>query len=247
VWMQPSSGFCPLILIPSYNSGQLLVPTVRSAIEFSCGCPVWVIIDGSTDGSDRELEQAGLSGVDIIRQEANAGKGSAVLLGVERAVAAGYSHVLTLDADGQHPAWQIPSVLERGSESPGACICGRPIFDDGAPKARIYGREISNFLAWWTSGFVLCADVLYGFRLYPAAALESAFRQTGRARRYDFDPEVLVRLSWMGIPAINFDSPVRYPKKSEGGISHFNYLRDNLLLAGMHARLLSLGLMRIFR
>ncbi len=58
-------------------------------------------------------------------------------------------------------------------------------------------------------------------------------------RRFDFDVEAAVRLCWRGLPVINVPTPVRYFRASEGGVSHFNYVRDNILLAGMHARLLA--------
>ena len=57
-------------------------------------------------------------------------------------------------------------------------------------------------------------------------------------RRFDFDPEAAVRLVWAGVPPINRDAPVRYFRPDEGGVSHFHYLRDNVLLTWMHVRLL---------
>ena len=56
-------------------------------------------------------------------------------------------------------------------------------------------------------------------------------------RRFDFDVEAAVRLSWRGVPALNLRAPIRYFSAAEGGVSHFNYWRDNVLLTSMHTRL----------
>jgi hypothetical protein len=72
-------------------------------------------------------------------------------------------------------------------------------------------------------------------------------RQTRWMRRFDFDPEAAVRLIWDGTQAINLPAPVRYLRADQGGVSHFNYLRDNILLAGMHTRLLLGRLWRAMR
>ena len=64
-------------------------------------------------------------------------------------------------------------------------------------------------------------------------------------RRFDFDPEAAVRLCWRGVPPINLPAPVRYLSAAEGGVSHFHYGRDNLLLTWMHLRLCSVPLCRL--
>src|SRR5262249_34726073 len=56
-------------------------------------------------------------------------------------------------------------------------------------------------------------------------------------RRFDFDPEAVVRMCWAGVWPINRPATVRYLSPDEGGVSHFNYLRDNILLTWMHTRL----------
>ncbi len=82
------------------------------------------------------------------------------------------------------------------------------------------------------------ADSLFGFRVYPIAPLLRAMRQGRWMRRFDFDPEVAVRLCWLGVPPLSLPAAVRYPAAAEGGVSHFRYGRDNLLLSFMHCRLL---------
>lgn len=235
----------PLILIPSYNTGPILRETVEAVLGLNF--PVWVVIDGSTDGSPERIkgfESSQNPAFRIISLEKNSGKGAAVLHGLEKAIAAGYTHILTLDADGQHPVNSISKFFAQSAAHPEAAILGRPIFDSSAPAIRVSGRKISNFWAnLETLGWGI-DDSLFGMRVYPAADLLAVMESTQFARRFDFDPEAAVRLAWRGVPIINLPTPVRYPSKEEGGISQFRYLRDNCLLTFMHMRLLAGFLIR---
>jgi glycosyltransferase involved in cell wall biosynthesis len=168
----------------------------------------------------------------------NAGKGSAVLHGLQQAAASGYTHALTMDSDGQHPADLIPAFMQASMARPEAMILGRPVFDASAPLLRVRGRKVSN---WWTNLETLgagVADSLYGFRVYPVAALAAVMQKQPWMRRFDFDTEAVVRLAWRGVKPINIDAPVKYLRADEGGVSHFRYGRDNLLLSWMHTRLM---------
>lgn len=227
----------PIILIPSYNTGpELLCRTVASALD--SGLPVMVVIDGSTDGSGAELESLSHPRLRLLQLPANEGKGGAVLHGSLTASDDGFTHVLTMDADGQHPAASIPSFVRLSHKHPEAMILGRPLFNHCAPKLRVRGRKISNFWAnLETLGWGI-DDSLFGMRLYPLAPLLEVFDETRFARRFDFDPEAAVRLAWRGVPIINLPTPVRYLRPDEGGVSQFRYLRDNALLTWMHLRLL---------
>ncbi len=124
-------------------------------------------------------------------------------------------------------------------------VLGRPVFDASAPIERVYWRRISNF---WTDVETLWAgigDSLYGFRVYPIEPLRNVMRESRWMRRFDFDPEVAVRLCWRGVRPLNLDAPVVYFDPRTGGVSHFRYLRDNLLLAWMHLRLVAGWLVRL--
>jgi len=227
-----------LVLIPSYNSGELVLRTVREAL--AQWTPVWVVIDGSTDGTGESLRQLAASepNLRVLCLPANSGKGAAVLHGLQAAQAGGYTHVLTMDADCQHPAGAIREFIAASQRSPDAVILGVPQFDASAPALRRRGRRISN---WWANLETLGAgvqDSLFGFRVYPIAPLLGIMQAHGWMRRFDFDPEAAVRLVWAGVPPLNLPAPVRYLSPSEGGVSHFRYLRDNVLLTGMHFRLM---------
>ncbi|GGC66103.1 hypothetical protein GCM10011504_50070 [Siccirubricoccus deserti] len=226
-----------LVLIPSYNTGGILLETVRGAR--SAWAPVWVVIDGSTDGSDVLLGMAMQDDPQfrLITLPANSGKGTAVLAGLREAAAAGFTHALVMDADGQHPADAIGTFMAAAAAEPAALILGRPVFGPEAPQLRVRGRRISN---WWANLETLgpgIGDSLFGFRVYPIAPLLQVMQRCRWMRRFDFDPEAAVRLAWAGLPLINLPAPVRYLRAEEGGVSHFSYGRDNILLTWMHIRL----------
>lgn len=234
--MTPSATH--LVLIPSYNPGPRLADTVAAAL--ACWAPVWIVDDGSTDNSAAMLAREFASDlrIRVIARSRNGGKGEAVATGVEAALAAGFSHVLTLDADGQHPVDHIGPFMAASAAQPRALILGRPLFGSEVPLERLHGRKLSVGLARVEILGAGIDDPLFGFRVYPAAALQRALASTRRARGFDFDPEVAVRMFWAGVPTVNLPAPCRYFAKGEGGVSHFNYLRDNLKLIWLHTRLL---------
>jgi glycosyltransferase involved in cell wall biosynthesis len=228
-----------LILIPSYNPGRRLHATITSALEH--WAPIWVVDDGSTDESTATAQQLAAADprVRVMVRSRNGGKGAAVVTGVDAALAAGFTHVLTLDADGQHPVDHIRSFMEASRQRPAAMILGRPIFGPEVPLERLHGRKLSVGLARLEILGAGIDDPLFGFRVYPAAPLQRAMASTRRARGFDFDPEVVVRMVWAGVPTVNLPAPCRYFSKHEGGVSHFNYLRDNLKMVWLHLRLLT--------
>jgi glycosyltransferase involved in cell wall biosynthesis len=240
--MTPSTSKSHLVLIPSFNSGPQLLATVQAALEQ--WSPVWVVIDGSTDNSGTTLQRFLADAPDlaerlcVIVHADNQGKGAAVLTGLSAAQSKGYTHALTMDADGQHPANLIRQFMAASMADPDAMILGKPIFDASAPRVRVYGRELSNAWANLETLWSGIGDSLYGFRVYPIAQLRTAMLGQRWMRRFDFDPEAAVRLCWRGVRPLNLPAPVRYLTAAEGGVSHFRYLRDNVLLTWMHFRLL---------
>lgn len=227
-----------VLLIPSYNTGPTVYATVRAArAQWN---PVWIVTDGSTDGTPEGLQAMAASdpGLRVIALPANAGKGAAVLHGLQTARDAGYTHALTMDSDGQHPAELIAPFMAASIARPETMVLGRPVFDASAPLLRVRGRRVSN---WWTNLETLGAgidDSLYGFRVYPIADLIAVMRRQPWMRRFDFDTEAVVRLAWRGVKPINLAAPVKYLTAEEGGVSHFRYGRDNVLLTWMHTRLM---------
>jgi len=227
-----------LVLIPSYNTGPQVYETVRAARAH--WAPVWVVVDGSTDGTREGLEgmARGDPQLRVLALARNSGKGAALLHALGEAAAAGFTHALTMDADGQHPPESIPAFMQASMRAPGALVLGVPQFDASAPALRVKGRRISN---WWANLETLWAgigDSLFGFRVYPLQPLLEVMRGRRWMRRFDFDPEAAVRLVWRGLAPLNLPAPVRYLRPEEGGVSHFHYWRDNALLTWMHVRLM---------
>lgn len=237
--MQPSSA-THLVLIPTYNTGPRLLRTVREAL--AVWSPVWVVVDGSTDGSDAALDalsvEHGPASLRVFRRPANGGKGAAVLDGLIAARAENFTHALVLDADGQHPIDHIAPFMAASASRPEALVLGRPVFGPEVPLERLYGRKLSVGLVHLECLGRDIADPLFGFRVYPVAPTADILAAIRSARRYDFDPEIAVRLFWRGVPPVNIPAPCRYIAKTDGGVSHFHYVRDNVRMVWLHTRLI---------
>jgi glycosyltransferase involved in cell wall biosynthesis len=234
-----------LILIPSYNTGGKVLQTVWDARRI--WQPVWVVVDGSSDGTLEALQALARDDPDIrvLALPRNRGKGAAILHGLREAEAAGYTHAMTLDADGQHPTDRIREFMAASAANPGALILGLPVFDANAPRVRVHGRKLSNWCAELETLGAGIGDSLYGFRVYPVGPLREIMERQPWMRRFDFDAEAAVRLCWRGVRPINLAAPVKYFRPEEGGVSHFRYLRDNVILTFMHTRLILEGLVRL--
>lgn len=221
-------------VIPVYNHHRT-VKAVAASLN-SHGLPIVLVDDGSDQECRVALEQFAVeSGATLVRLDVNGGKGTAVIAGLKAARAAGFTHALQVDADGQHALADVPRFIEAARLAPDAVICGRPLFDASLPRARYIGRHINQFFVRLeTLSFSRIRDAMCGFRLYPIGATLDIAENVGR--RMDFDVEVLVRLAWRGSPMHWIDTRVAYP---DDGISHYRFVFDNLLLIRMHARLLA--------
>lgn len=226
-----------VVIVPSYNAGPRLAGVVSEVLlQWR---PVIVVDDGTTDGSIGpvvELAQSE-SGLTVLRMDCNRGKGAAVLAGAEAALARGFTHGLVMDADGQHPAASIREFMAASQARPDALVLGRPLFPANIPRERLHGRKLSVGMVRLEILGSGIDDPLFGFRVYPLAALVGAFNRRTGGRGYDFDTEAAVCLCWAGMQPVNIAAPVRYFNASEGGISHFHYGRDNLRMVWMHTRL----------
>ncbi|MBJ7392167.1 MAG: glycosyltransferase family 2 protein, partial [Chthoniobacterales bacterium] len=225
------------VIVPTYNSGPLLEETLRALLKV--WQPVIVVVDGSDDGSRQRVRaMAGENnGLEVLTHERNRGKGAAVLTGMECAAAQGMTHAAVFDADGQHVAGEMPRFMRASIDHPAAMILGVPQFGEDAPSLRVDGRRVGNWWAnletWWGG----IDDSLFGFRVYPVEPSRLILRSIIGGKRFDFDTQLAVRLYWAGVPPLNLRTPVRYPRSEKGGVSHFRYVRDNLLLTFVHAGL----------
>ena len=241
----PPSSPTHLVLLPTYNTGPRLPGVIEEVLRH--WQPVLVVVDGSNDRSELPvLELARREPkLSVLVLPRNSGKGAAVLAGAAWARARGFTHVLTMDADGQHPAARIADFMELSQRQPDVLVLGSPIFPANIPRERLHARKLSVGLVRWSILGGGIDDNLYGFRVYPITPLLDILGPRRTGRRYDFDTEAAVRLCWSGVRPINVPAAVRYFSRAEGGVSHFHYVRDNLTLAAMHARLLAGVIVRV--
>ena len=132
---------------------------------------------------------------------------------------------------------KVKAFMAASLSEPDAMVLGIPLFAADAPALRVWGRKISNGWANLETLGAGIGDSLFGFRVYPIEPLRRLMHGQRWMRRFDFDAEAVVRLCWQGVKPVNLPAPVKYFRPEEGGISHFNYGRDNALLTWMHARL----------
>ncbi|GHB90765.1 glycosyltransferase family 2 protein [Cerasicoccus arenae] len=236
-----------ILVIPSYNTGRILERTIAEAI--AVWQPVWLFIDGSTDDAHETFlaNPDRWPGLTVFVSRENRGKGATALWAADEAIRAGFTHMLLMDADGQHPADRVADFMAASIAQPEATIMGQPDFGPDAPWIRLAGRQLSIALTQLETLWGGIADPLFGFRIYPVEPLRRAFARTDSGRRYDFDPEAAVRLFWAGVRPIKRRAAVRYVPRDEGGVSHFHYLRDNVTMVCLHGRLLPAFLLRCFR
>jgi len=221
-------------VVPVYRHGETVGPLAEKLA--ATGLPV-IIVD---DGNDRQTKEAlaewqkKIPSVVLVNLEKNTGKGGAVTKGFEKAAELGLTHVLQIDADGQHDSANVGFFLEESAKNPDKVICGFPVFDNKAPKSRVTGRRVSNFWAAVVTLSNELKDVLCGFRVYPLNAALKVARNPFIDRRMGFDAEILVRLYWKKVFPVFYPIKVSYP---EGGVSNFRVFRDNLRISLMFARL----------
>lgn len=234
--MRPAIGrFAPCALIPIYNHGSTIARTVHALRAH--GLPVLIVDDGSSEPTRGVLDALvrDADGVQLLRLPHNQGKGRAISAGLLAARAAGYSHALQIDADGQHDTDDAPRFLDVARAHPRALVCGTPVYDASVPRARLYGRYVTHVCVWLETLSLAIRDSMCGYRLYPLEATCAEIERKPPPARMDFDTEIAVRLVWRGVPVANLPTRVTYP---ENGLSHFRMFRDNLRISVMHTRLL---------
>ncbi len=219
-------GINVIIVIPVYNHARTLRDVVVRASEVHHA--VMVVDDGSTDGGADTL-----TGLDVlvVRHPENLGKGAAILTAAAEARKLGMTHIVTIDADGQHDPCDFRRLISVLEEKPDAIVVGKRDFENAdVPGPNRFGRSFSNF--WFrvqTSQSL--GDVQSGFRAYPLSVLENL---SLHEPRYSFEVEVLVKAAWAGVEVRETDIPVCYPPDR---ISHFHLFWDNFRLSILNFKL----------
>jgi len=227
---EPSTIMSPriLVVVPVYNHATTLRKVISGILAVHEH--VLVIDDGSTDLMPDTLK--GL-GVDVIHHEHNRGKGAAIRTGAHAAQKMGMTHIITIDADGQHDPADIPLFVAAIARDSHAVIVGARDFNTtNVPGSSRFGRKFSNFWLRVQTGVIL-SDVQSGFRAYPLAVLNNV---KCTENHYSFEVEVLVRAAWAGFSLKDVDITVYYPPK-ETRISHFKSFTDNVRISLLNTRL----------
>ena len=233
----------PAIVVPFYNHERAIAGTVAGLRPYRLRC--WVVDDGSDPrcaAALEELERRDGDWLTVLRQAPNRGKGHAVMSGMRAAAAAGFSHGVQIDADGQHNAADLPRLLEEAARHPDAVVTGVPVYDASVPKSRLYGRYVTHVWVWINTLSFEIRDSMCGFRVYPLAPALRIWDEGRVGARMQFDTEILVRLYWRGTRVISVPTRVSYPSD---GVSHFDLWRDNLRISAMHTRLFFGMLLRL--
>ena len=234
--------FDPVVVVPVFDHGTTIGAVVQQVR--SHGLPCILVDDGSSPPCAAVLDALAAAdphAVTLVRLASNQGKGAAMVAGFREAARRGHSHVLQIDADGQHACADIPLFIAQSQRHPDAVIAGCPVYDDSVPRARLYGRYATHVWVWINTLSFGIRDSMCGFRVYPLASLLPLLDQVRIGRRMDFDSDVIVRLHWRGVPVVNQPTRVTYP---QDGVSHFRPWRDNVRISAMHARLFAGMLVR---
>lgn len=223
------------MLIPHYRHDRELAEYLPKLAY--AGLPALVVDDGSDPDTRSRLRRlvSGYPWASLIQRERNGGKGAAIIDGLKTLARNGYTHAISIDADGQHDSADVARVQKASQRDPQSIYSGRPVFGEDIPRLRLHGRKITNLLARVEAGSREIEDAMCGFRLYPLATILPLCDSIGSRRRMEFDTEILVRAVWAGLPLRFFPTRVIYP---QGGRSHFRMISDNMRLSLMHATLL---------
>ncbi|MCE7564562.1 glycosyltransferase family 2 protein [Aliivibrio fischeri] len=228
------TNFRPCFLIPCYNHGKTIPAVVESLMSY--GYPMIIVDDGSENETKHILEDVTqqYESITLITLAENQGKGGAVIAGIEKAYQQSYSHAIQIDADGQHDLEALPKLIAESQEHPTALISGQPIYDESAPKSRLYGRYATHIWVWIETLSFAIKDSMCGFRSYPIGPTINVLERAVLGRRMDFDTEIMVRMYWNETDIRFINTRVIYP---EDGISHFDALWDNVKISWMHTKL----------
>jgi glycosyltransferase involved in cell wall biosynthesis len=224
------------IVIPVYNHADGILSVIERARCLSL--PIWVIDDGSTDGTAECLQS--VSGITVLRHERNLGKGAAILTSFS-ALRGTADWAVTLDADGQHDPRDVSGLIRAIPKGLRPIVVGRREGMSGAdvPWTSRFGRKFSNFWVRAAGGPVL-SDTQSGMRIYP---LPESLQLDVRARRFQFEVEILVRARWRGIPVLEAPVGVSYVP-GRGRVSHFRPFVDFCRNTGTFSRLIFLRIIR---
>jgi hypothetical protein len=218
-----------LAVIPVFNNPGTLRDVAKGVLDIMPD--LLVVDDGSTDKAEFLLSGLSLS---VIRHEVNKGKGAAIKTAAVFAAENSFTHLVTIDADGQHDPADLDRFAAEIAGHPRSFIVGARDFSRtrGVPLASRFGRRFSEFWMFIQTGRRV-DDMQSGYRAYPVPALNSL---TLKDNRYSFEVEVLVKAAWSGFDLREIPVSVHYPEAG-ARVSHFLVFRDNWRITLLNVRL----------
>jgi glycosyltransferase involved in cell wall biosynthesis len=206
-------------LVPSYNAADSVGAVVRGVLPVLS--PVVVVDDGSADATGAAAAAAGAT---VVTHEVNRGKGAALMTGFRHLAAEGFTHALTLDADGQHLPHEVPKLVAAAHAEPRALVVGvRQKSGHEIRGINLIGNWVADRAMTIIAGAAL-PDTQSGFRVYPLAA---TLGLGAHGSRFDFETEILLRAARAGIPLRGVPVEVHYPPVAER-VSHYRPLVDTV-------------------
>lgn len=207
-----------VIIVPTYNNNGTIGQVISDIKGYTHD--IIVVNDGSTDNTLEILQD--IEGIRIETYEKNMGKGHALKTGLAKAYESGFRYAITIDADGQHYADDIPVFINRIEEAPDSLLIGgRNLNADNMPGKNTFANKFSNFWYKVETGQTL-SDTQSGYRLYPLDKIQNIRYMTSR---YEFEVEIIVRAAWRGVNVENVPVKVYYPPIEER-VSHFRPFQD---------------------
>lgn len=236
------------VVVPTFDNPRTISSVVKDVVT-TTPFPVLIVDDGSETPVENvlysfEVKQALEEGrVRIVRFQKNRGKGLALQFAIKDLIDRGFTHMFTIDGDGQHLAREIPKLVEIAKQHPWDLIIGnRRLKSATVPEISKFGRKFSNFWVNYQTGSQV-QDSQSGFRLYPLFPLQTMKFFTGR---YDFEIEVLIRLMWRGVNVREREIDVIYPEGKER-VSHFHKFWDNARISLLNTMLVVISLLKSHR
>ncbi len=231
----------PAVIIPVYNHGRQIGEVIRQTLKLDL--PVIVVDDGSTDSTAKIIDA--VNGISVLRHSVNQGKGAAILTGLAAARTTNCEWAVTLDGDGQHKPEDVRELLHVVNNGERCIVIGRRQGMEtthNVPWTSRFGRKFSNFWVW-AAGGPLIEDSQSGFRLYP---ISEVLQLDVKARRYQFEVEILVKARQQGIEIKEAPVQVVYQVKGER-VSHFRPWLDFWRNSVTFNRLVWVRILRMFR
>lgn len=209
-------------VIPTYQNAKTLLKVVADVHRVVD--TVFVVDDGSNDGTAALLDKA--TGNErpekVLTHPKNCGKGAALKTGLTYARQQGFRYAVTVDADGQHRADDIPALLKAVEEEPDALAIGsRGLQHENMPAKSTFANRFSNF--WFAlQTLQRLPDTQSGLRVYPLRCLHGL---RWMSARYEAELTLLVFSAWAGVKLLPVPVSVYYPPRDQR-VTHFRPGRD---------------------